>query len=98
MSSMNTQYEKSINEREDSPAIRADLDAVKNPGQRVPVSWLRRLLQGVAFITALPFYFLAVAWAVGALHFDLPAPEKVRNALAGLWVIGLWSYCVSVSD
>jgi Domain of unknown function (DUF4105) len=43
--------------------------------------WL--VLAGLLFIIALP----VIAWAAGALYFDLPASAPVRNAAAILWVV-----------
>jgi hypothetical protein len=44
---------------------------------------LRLVLAGLLFIIGLPL----VAWAAGALYFDLPASAPVRNAAAILWVV-----------
>lgn len=32
---------------------------------------------------------LAVAWAAGALYFDLPAPPVIRDLAAAFWVLGV---------
>lgn len=44
---------------------------------------LRLVLAGLLFIIGLPL----VAWAAGALYFDLPASAPVRNAAAIFWVV-----------
>jgi hypothetical protein len=43
--------------------------------------WL--LLAGLLFVIGL----LLVAWAAGAIYFDLPASAPVRNAAAIFWVV-----------
>src|SRR6516225_10880642 len=47
------------------------------------VQALRLVLAGLLFIVGL----LLVAWAGGALYFDLPASAPVRNAGAIFWVV-----------
>lgn len=74
-------------QKDESPEASASPDAGGMERPAAPVSLLRRALRVFGFLAALPFYLLAVAWAAGALHFDLPAPSGLRGAAAVLWGI-----------
>jgi hypothetical protein len=50
------------------------------------VSWTFRFF-GIVIVAVI--WVLAVAWAAGAFHFDLPAPFVIRDAVAAVWLLGV---------
>ena len=61
----------------------ATIEEKKLRKKSLPLQALWLVLTGLLFIIGL----LLVAWAAGALYFDLPVSAPVRNAAAIFWVV-----------